>query len=199
MDMSELKTWCVVLFSTRQNTNSSQLENPKIKTQSLDLAGLQKIVQADAKKRYELKQEEEGVWWIKANQGHSLKTVKLDLKPILSIDDIPSKIAVHGTTKQAWELISTQGLSKMTRNHIHLAQGVAGDNVISGMRQSSTILIYIDIPLALSSGIKFYLSENGVILSEGDERGFIKPEFFERVERRKGEAVEGWVRPSLGS
>ncbi|THU92954.1 hypothetical protein K435DRAFT_780006 [Dendrothele bispora CBS 962.96] len=197
------------------------LENPKIKSQSLDLKGVQEIVEADSKKRYDLKQDQDGVWWIKANQGHSLKTVKLDLKPILSLEDIPSKTAVHGTTKEAWSKISTHGLSKMSRNHIHLAQGVPTSfspsstttitttsnnnfdtttNIISGMRSSSSILIYIDIPLALSSSIKFYLSDNGVILSEGDEKGFIPTEFFEKVEKRDGVKwveIEGWKRPSL--
>lgn len=76
--------------------------------------------------------------------------------------------------------IATQGLSRMTRNHIHLAQGIAGQNIISGVRNSSQILIYIDLPSALSAGLKFYLSANGVVLSEGDENGFIKPEFFRR-------------------
>ncbi len=39
---------------------------------------------------------------------------------------------MHGTTSQAWKIIQEEGLSKMKRNHIHLAQGVGGDNVISG-------------------------------------------------------------------
>ena len=80
----------------------------------------------------------------------------------------------------------------MNRNHIHLAQGIAGQNVISGMRNSSQILIYIDLPSALSAGMKFYLSANGVVLSEGDENGFIKPVFFRRVENSKREALSGW-------
>ncbi|KAF5353157.1 hypothetical protein D9758_008714 [Tetrapyrgos nigripes] len=166
------------------------LENPKIKAQSVDLPALQKIVGADAKQRYHFKQEEE-IWWIKANQGHSLKTVKLVLKPILSVEDIPSRIAVHGTNKEAWKSISTQGLSKMSRNHIHLAQGVSGENVISGMRSSSSILIFIDIPSAIASGIQFFLSDNGVILTEGDSQGFIPPRFFSRVESKKGVPVQG--------
>lgn len=29
--------------------------------------------------------------------------------------------------------LGTEGLSKMTRNHIHLAQGVPGSGVISGI------------------------------------------------------------------
>lgn len=60
------------------------------------------------------------------------QTVQLELKPILDISDIPSRIAVHGTTRSAWKIIETEGLSKMKRNHIHLAQGVGGDSVISG-------------------------------------------------------------------
>lgn len=55
------------------------------------------------------------------------------MKPILSVEDIPSRLAVHGTTTEAWEIIQKDGLSKMGRNHIHLAQSVGGDDVISGM------------------------------------------------------------------
>ncbi|KAG5647162.1 hypothetical protein DXG03_001117 [Asterophora parasitica] len=168
------------------------LENPKLKGQALNLDKLKEIVAADAKKRYDLK-EEVGVWWIRANQGHSMKTVKLDFKPILSVSDIPTGVAVHGTSKKAWELISKEGLSKMKRNHIHLAQGVAGDNVISGMRNSSQVLIFIHIQKALDAGIKFELSDNGVVLTEGNKTGILPTEFFERVEDAKLRvALSGW-------
>jgi 2'-phosphotransferase len=80
----------------------------------------------------------------------------------------------------------------MRRNHIHLAQGVPGNGVISGMRTSSQILIYVDIAKALSVGIKFYLSSNGVVLTEGDELGFLSPSFFERVVDARGKLVTGW-------
>ncbi|KAF9459323.1 KptA family-domain-containing protein [Collybia nuda] len=176
------------------------LENPKLKSQSLQLTGLQEIVKADAKKRYDLVFEVDplgsdpavGAWWIKANQGHSIKTVKLELKPIVALSDIPTGIAVHGTQRKAWESIVTQGLSKMKRNHIHLAQGVAGENVISGMRNSSQILIFIDVQKALDAGIKFFFSDNGVILTEGNNTGFLGPEFFLRVEDAKRMPLPGW-------
>ena len=57
--------------------------------------------------------------------------------------------------------------------------------VISGMRNSSTVLIYIDVPAALAAGLKFFVSENGVILTEGDDKGVLPYEFFKRVESRK--------------
>lgn len=90
----------------------------------------------------------------------------------------------------------------MGRNHIHFASGLpAGFKsldastgsveekeappVISGMRKSSTVLVYIDILAAMKAGIKFFISENGVILTEGNENGFLPYEFFKRVESRK--------------
>ena len=55
------------------------------------------------------------------------------------------------------------------------------------MRKSATVFIYIDVTLAISEGIKFFLSDNGVVLSEGDEKGLLSPRYFEKVEvREKG-------------
>lgn len=125
------------------------------------------------------------------------------------------EMVVHGTTWQAWPLIlKTGGLRRMTRNHIHFASGLpegfvpldddeesqnggetaeenAGprarkDPVISGMRKTSTVLIYLDLPAALAAGLKFGKSENGVILTDGNENGFVSTKFFKRVEERKG-------------
>ncbi|KAG6820416.1 hypothetical protein H0H93_000662 [Arthromyces matolae] len=118
-------------------------------------------------------------------------SVKLELKPVLSLEDIPTRVAVHGTTQKAWELIAQNGLSKMTRNHIHLAQGVPGDGVISGMRKTSQVLIYIDVQKALDAGLKFFLSDNGVVLSEGIN-GIILPEFFSNVQDVHGKEIPGW-------
>ncbi|KAL6307216.1 KptA family-domain-containing protein [Sparassis latifolia] len=170
------------------------LRLPKMK--SLDFAMLQTMVEKDAKKRYNLVSEidvstETERWWIRANQGHSMKSVKLDLKSVNSLADIPTGIAVHGTTRRAWESISEQGLSKMSRNHIHLAQGVPGDGVIS-MRKSSQILIYIDVQKALDDGVKFYLSDNAVVLTEGDAAGYLRPQYFSRVETPDHKSIPGW-------
>lgn len=62
--------------------------------------------------------------------------------------------------------------------------------VISGMRKASTILIYIDLHKATNEkGIKFWISDNGVVLSEGDEKGLIPVEVFKKVEDRKNGVV----------
>jgi len=59
------------------------------------------------------------------------------------------------------------------------------------MRTSSQVLIYINVAKAMEDGIKFYLSANGVILTEGNEEGFLLKEYFEKVERPNGSALDG--------
>ncbi|KAG8727216.1 hypothetical protein FRC12_022696 [Ceratobasidium sp. 428] len=181
-----------------------ELARPKLK--ELDLPGLFKIVEADQKQRYQLGAQASSsnepivpipktqvpnstdVLWIRANQGHTLKVDDLELKPVAAPTEVPC--AVHGTTLEAWQHIRSQGLSRMQRNHIHLASGRPGESsVISGMRVSSRVLIFIDIQAAMATGISFYLSSNGVILTTGDDSGFIPPEFFSSVEQRTD---SGW-------
>lgn len=53
------------------------------------------------------------------------------------------------------------------------------------MRQSSQILIYIDVQTALDAGIKFFISDNGVILTPGDDKGILEPRFFQRMEEKQ--------------
>ena len=61
------------------------------------------------------------------------------------------------------------------------------------MRTSSRILIYVDVAKALEAGIKFWLSDNGVVLTEGNEDGRLPVEFFEKVvDSIKGTEILGW-------
>jgi RNA 2'-phosphotransferase, Tpt1 / KptA family len=50
------------------------------------------------------------------------------------------------------------------------------------MRSSSQVFIFINLKKALAAGIKFYLSSNGVVLTPGNEQGFLDTQFFARVE-----------------
>ncbi|KAF7430726.1 hypothetical protein PC9H_006437 [Pleurotus ostreatus] len=154
----------------------------------IDFNQLRTLVEKDKKGRFRLMQTLEGdataTWWIRANQGHSFTVDSLDLQPITSADQV--EMAVHGTSFEAWDSIAAQGLSRMSRNHIHLASHLPDSQpftAISGLRPRSDILVYINLHLALSSGIKFFLSTNGVVLTPGNEAGFLHPSLFEKVER----------------
>ncbi|CAA9958992.1 RNA 2'-phosphotransferase [Pyrenophora teres f. maculata] len=141
---------------------------------------------------------------IRANQGHSIKVDSEGLLVPITKEagNIPETV-VHGTDERAWNLIlKGGGLRRMGRNHIHFASGLpagfkALDSssvsteekeaapVISGMRKNSSVLIYVDIDAAMAAGINFFVSENGVILTEGDEKGLLSYTFFKLVESRK--------------
>ena len=144
-----------------------------------------------------------GDWKIRANQGHSLKIESEGLLQPITAEGIP-ETAIHGTTHSAWvQIVASGGLKPMGRNHVHLASGLpAGFKsiidqdkdsiaapVISGMRKSSTVLIFLDVQKAMDAGLKFWRSDNDVILSEGDEKGIVPLEFFRRVEDRTGAGV----------
>lgn len=140
------------------------------------------VVEQDSKQRFTLLTEN-GILLIRANQGHSIKTIESDklLEPILSADDIP--VCVHGTYMRNLDLIVKSGLKKMGRNHVHFASGLPRvDGVISGMRDDCQVLIYLDAKKALQGGMKLYMSANGVILTEGFN-GVVPPEYFERIAR----------------
>uniref|UniRef100_A0A1X7VGV5 2'-phosphotransferase n=2 Tax=Amphimedon queenslandica TaxID=400682 RepID=A0A1X7VGV5_AMPQE len=158
------------------------LELREARKNGYSVSDVQRVVANYPKQRFSLrsKPNDDGKLQICANQGHSLEVKGLDLVPILRPEEAP--VVVHGTYRRAWEQIKKQGLSKMSRNHVHFAAGLPGeDGVISGMRSSCQILIYIDMKKALEGGLLFYRSANNVILCSGDENGFISTKYFEKV------------------
>lgn len=69
--------------------------------------------------------------------------------------------------------------------------GVDGEQVISGMRSSADVLLWVDVKKsAREGGITWWKSENGVVLTEGHGKGEVGLEWVRRVERRgTGEVV----------
>ena len=133
----------------------------------------------------------EEVLCIRANQGHSIHTVNTEelLTPIQPNELSEMGTIIHGTTKEAWlNHIQQEGLNKMKRNHIHFAAGFpCADGIISGMRKSSQVYIYVNGKACAEDGIKFYRSSNGVILTEGmDGKGGVLPvRYFAKVQDAK--------------
>ncbi len=107
------------------------------------LATLVMLVRESDKQRFALGKDREGRLYVRANQGHSF-AVNIRHRPIASRADLPNGVAVHGTYYDAWKLICQSGLNRMSRQHIHLAAGLPRDEgVISGMRSSAQVLIYV--------------------------------------------------------
>ncbi|KAF3163488.1 hypothetical protein TWF106_006053 [Orbilia oligospora] len=147
-------------------------------------------------------------YFIRANQGHSISIQDDLLLQPLDEQNVPN-ICVHGTYYSALTLIlQSGGLKKMGRTHIHCAAGLpkasvhpeTGEEipaVLSGMRFDAEVLFYIDILKGVQDGLKFWRSDNGVILTTGREGEDCLPmDYVLRVEDVGGRAGGGelWTR-----
>jgi len=139
---------------------SDLLTRPKLRNLGCDFDRLQRIVATNDKQRFTLtfepadsqdgqpsctdvivepQEDSDGTWWIRANQGHSIEVEDLQVKEVASAEEIP--VVIHGTNMRAWQSIKREGLSKMNRNHIHMAKGLSSDkSVISGMHEGRSRL-----------------------------------------------------------
>eukprot|EP01132_Coremiostelium_polycephalum_P005148 gene5148-6408_t len=140
------------------------------------------VVDTNDKKRFQL-EERNGELYIRANQGHTMKDVSdIPFKRIESVADVP--MVIHGTYRKHLKSILEKGLSKMERNHIHFAIGQQG-NVVSGMRSNCDMVIHINLQKALDDKIEFFLSENNVCLTDG-ENGVLTSKYFSKITDRNG-------------
>ncbi|KAK8464792.1 hypothetical protein PHAVU_010G084500 [Phaseolus vulgaris] len=159
--------------------NMKTFANIPLRSHTVD--DIKEAVRRDNKQRFSL-MEEYGELLIRANQGHTVTTVETEslLKPILSAEEVP--VCVHGTYRKNLESILGSGLKRMKRLHVHFSCGLPTDGeVISGMRRDVNVLIFIDVRKALEEGMKLYISDNKVILTEGFD-GVVPPKFFEKIE-----------------
>lgn len=150
---------------------------------SVNLEIMLEIVNECKKQRFGLKEEGEQ-FYIRANQGHSMPhIIQNELLEELDKINLP-EILYHGTYKKFVKQIMETGLSKMSRNNIHMVKQMPDTGVvISGMRKTCDMIVIIDAHRAYDGGIKFYISSNGVILSPGNSDGFIGFEYLEIRER----------------
>lgn len=163
---------------------------------------MQDVVATNEKQRFSLKPKSGDLasstdpsdYLIRANQGHSIKIESSSLLVPITIEagNVPPRV-LHGTYYAFWEpIVESGGLKVMGRNHIHCSTGTLEEGVVSGMRKDAQLLIEIDMEKSLAAGIKWWLSDNGVILTEGDENGVLGVEFFRLVEGKNGDVGVLW-------
>lgn len=124
---------------------------------------------------------------IRASQEHSLQDLDTEqmMEQIKDISKFPC--VVHGTFMKFWPSIRTEGLKKMSRNHIHFATGYPQDQTaISG---SCQVFIELYLEKATKDEMKFFLSSNGVMLSSSRHNRVISPKYFKKVINREGRAL----------
>ena len=97
---------------------------------------------------------------IRANQGHSIRSVQLPLTAVP-----PPEQLYHGTVPQFLASIRTHGLLKRWRNHVHLSADAETAQRV-GMRRGTPVVLLIDATTMHREAFRFYLSDNGVWLTD---------------------------------
>lgn len=131
------------------------VEKINAKGNNIDFAILQTVVDTNDKKRFIFNEDKT---MIRANQGHSIE-VELDLKEVA-----PPEFLYHGTVLKFLEAIKNDGLKKMSRQHVHLSKEVQTATIVAS-RRGVPVILTINAMVMHTEGFKFYLSENGVWLT----------------------------------
>ena len=123
---------------------------------AIDLLTLEKVVSSDNKKRYVFDSTGEK---IRASQGHSIE-IDLGYEP-----KIPPDHLYHGTATRFVESILKSGLQKQGRHHVHLSPNVK-TAIQVGQRHGKPAVFEVDSKKMHEQGTNFYLSDNGVWLTD---------------------------------
>jgi|WetSurMetagenome_2_1015567.scaffolds.fasta_scaffold370272_2 putative RNA 2'-phosphotransferase len=125
---------------------------------------LDQIVAGNNKNRFEYS---ENGYHIRARQGHS---VDVDLG---YPEAEPPDVLYHGTSKHNLPVIEVQGLKKMQRHHVHMSPDVATAEMVAKRRPAPRVLV-VDSKSMAGAGVKFYLTGNGVWLTDYVDPKYIK-------------------------
>jgi putative RNA 2'-phosphotransferase len=124
---------------------------------------LMHVVETSEKKRFSISAD--GLR-IRAAQGHSV-SVALGLSP-----QEPPPSLYHGTATRFIDSILREGLKPQARQQVHLSADEATAKRV-GQRHGKAAILKVDAPRMHSKGFKFYLSDNGVWLTDQ-----VPPEFL---------------------
>ena len=140
------------------------LEKSRAKGRAFGLADLEEVVITNDKQRFAFNEDRTR---IRANQGHSIE-VDLALEP-----KTPPDILFHGTVARFLDAILSEGLAKMSRQHVHLsADRETAERV--GSRRGAPVVLVVKAGEMARQGHVFFLSENGVWLTDIVPVGYIQ-------------------------
>lgn len=128
---------------------------------------LEVVVRESEKQRFALSEDGES---IRANQGHSIP-VELGYEPAS-----PPPVLFHGTVPRFLAAIESSGLRAMNRHHVHLSVDTETASAV-GSRRGKPVLVSVDAGAMHEAGHIFYVTPNGVWLTE-----FVPPEFLRETE-----------------
>jgi putative RNA 2'-phosphotransferase len=126
------------------------------KTRDFSVEMLEEIVSTDSKGRYSFNKDHT---LIRANQGHSI-AVDVELE-----QSVPPAVLYHGTGEKYAASIDETGLMPKSRLYVHLSADKETATSV-GARHGVPVVYIVDSAAMHADGFDFYLSKNGVWLTE---------------------------------
>ena len=117
---------------------------------------LEQVVAENDKKRFAFSDDGQR---IRASQGHS---IDIDLA-LAAVE--PPELLYHGTASRFADSIRASGLNSANRQHVHLSVDVPTATRV-GQRHGKPVVLTIHAGAMAGAGYLFYLSANGVWLTE---------------------------------
>lgn len=141
----------------------------KSKGYAITLGELKQVVAENDKQRFIFSEDGKR---IRATQGHS---VEVDLGYAVQV---PPTSLFHGTATKNLDSIKAQGLLKGSRQHVHLSTSVATATQV-GQRYGTPVILLVNAKKMHEDGKEFFLTPNGVWLTDAVEAKYIK---FEEIQ-----------------
>jgi len=140
------------------------IQKANVVGKSLNRELINRVVANNDKKRFSLSSDGSK---IRTNQGHSIN-VDLKLREVSPPDKL-----YHGTATRFISSIEKEGLVPGSRQHVHLSCDVIAATKV-GKRHGKPIVLVIDAKQMTEDGHKFYLSENGIWLTDSVSFKYIR-------------------------
>ncbi len=122
----------------------------------VDREVIESVVENSDKQRFRISEDGR---LIRANQGHSIAIdLKLEKKS-------PPEWLYHGTATKWMKSIEREGLIKGSRQHVHLSPDKETAKKV-GARHGKPVVLEVAAQMLEQHGYDFYLSENGVWLTD---------------------------------
>jgi len=136
----------------------------------IDIDALKHVVETNNKKRFAFNATFDK---IRASQGHS---IEIDLGYAATL---PPKTLYHGTATKSVGGILLTGLEKRSRQHVHLSKDIETAAKV-GQRHGKVFIFEVDAGQMQADGFEFYISENGVWLTDNVPVKYLR-EFFDEA------------------
>ncbi|HYE53479.1 MAG TPA: RNA 2'-phosphotransferase [Chitinophagaceae bacterium] len=126
------------------------------KQQPISFEQLKYMVDTNSKKRFSFN---ESFTMLRASQGHSIE-IELNYTP-----QAPPPQLFHGTAEKNLPSILENGLTKMQRHHVHLSADKKTALQV-GQRHGKPVALIVEAMAMHDKGHLFYISDNGVWLTD---------------------------------